>query len=285
MEDLEQMANSGWRYYNHALIPTCAPHETPDVSALDDKTLWKSGKPFLARWTTDFDSETPTLWWYCICDRPFDLSALKSKRRNVVKNAVKYCTVSVCDPVEYEDELLEIFNDAQMAYPSANRNLSEKDAFHGYLTKLSSDENTGFYLCFLKESGVVAGYAIVKDFDSYLEYQVQKVKPDYEKYQVNAALAYAIVKDNTSRLSDGFYICDGARNINHATHFQDYLEKYFGFRKAYCTLHIRYRKVIRPLISAIYPLRSLLRRFDRNKLLHQLNSVLRMEELRRHMDE
>ena len=279
------MANSGWRYYNHALIPTCAPHETPDTSALDDKTLWKSGRPLLARWTTDFDCETQTSWWYCICDKPFDIAALKSKRRNIVKNAVKYCTVSICDPVRYEDELLEIFNAAQMAYPAANRNLSDKDAFHSYLTKLASDENTMFYVCFLKENGVAAGYAIVKDFGSYLEYQVQKVKPGYERYQVNAALAYAIVEDNASRLSNDFYICDGARNINHATHFQDYLEKYFGFRKAYCTLHIRYRKEIKHLIWVIYPLRGLFRKFDRNKLLHQLNGVLLMEEIRRHLHE
>lgn len=271
------MANSGWRYYNHALIPACAPHEMPDISALDDKSLWRNGRPLLARWTTDFDCEA--------CDKPFDPASLKSKRRNVVKNAVKYCTVSVCDPARYEDELLEIFNDVQSSYPAANRNLTTKDAFHRYLTKLAADNGTEFYVCFLKENGIAAGYAIVKDFGSYLEYQVQKVMPAYEKYQVNAALAYAILEDYNSRLTDGFYICDGARNINHATHFQDYLEKYFGFRKAYCTLHIRYRKGIKPLISVIYPLRGFFARFDRNKLLHQLNGVLRMETFRRHKNE
>lgn len=279
------MANSGWRYYNHALIPTCAPHEMPDISALDDKSLWRNGRPLFARWTTDFDCEAQASWWYCICDKPFDPASLKSKRRNVVKNAVKYCTVSVCDPVRYEDELLEIFNDVQSSYPAANRNLTTKDAFHRYLTKLAADNGTEFYVCFLKENGIAAGYAIVKDFGSYLEYQVQKVMPAYEKYQVNAALAYAILEDYNSRLTDGFYICDGARNINHATHFQDYLEKYFGFRKAYCTLHIRYRKGIKPLISVIYPLRGFFARFDRNKLLHQLNGVLRMETFRRHKNE
>lgn len=31
-----QNITSEWKYYNHALIPTCAPHETPDFSAIDD---------------------------------------------------------------------------------------------------------------------------------------------------------------------------------------------------------------------------------------------------------
>lgn len=279
------MADSGWRYYNHALIPTCAPHEMPDISALDMKSLWESGRPLLARWTTDFDCEEKTSWWYCICDKPFDILSLKSKRRNTVKNALKYCAVSVCDPVRYEDELLDIFNTVQMSYPASNRNLMEKNAFHSYLTRLKSDSDIKIYVCFLRESGSVAGYAIVKEFGSYLEYQVQKVKPEYEKYQANAALAYAVVTDHASRLSGGFYICDGARNINHATHFQDYLEKYFGFRKAYCNLHIRYRKGIKPIVSLIYPLKGLLRKLDGNKFLHQVNGVLRMEEFRRHMNE
>lgn len=30
------MSIDGWRYYNHALIPTCAPHETPNIEALKD---------------------------------------------------------------------------------------------------------------------------------------------------------------------------------------------------------------------------------------------------------
>ena len=29
--------NMGWRYYNHALLPTSAPHEKVNVSLLADK--------------------------------------------------------------------------------------------------------------------------------------------------------------------------------------------------------------------------------------------------------
>ena len=279
------MDDRGWRYYNHALIPTCAPHEVPNIAELDQQELWKEGRPLLARWTTDFDRDSETDWWYCICDRPFDLTALKSKRRNVIRNALKYCEVSVCDPIGYEDELLEVFNAVQRTYPAANRQLTDKDAFHRYLEGLRADGDTQFFLCFLKESGIVAGYAIVKDFGSYCEYQVQKVSPDYEKYQTNAALAHAILAHFADRLQDDFYICDGARNINHATNFQSYLEKYFGFRKAYCTLHIRYRGAVKAMVVLLYPFRKVLKKHDGARLFHQLNGVLTMEEYRRKMNE
>ena len=32
----------GWRYYNHAAIPTTAPHEEPDTSSVVDGTIWKN---------------------------------------------------------------------------------------------------------------------------------------------------------------------------------------------------------------------------------------------------
>jgi hypothetical protein len=275
------MNNSGWQYYNHALIPACAPHETPDVAALDTKELWRNGRPLLARWTTDFDCGYETGWWYCICDRPFDLQSLKSKRRNVIKNAEKYCTVSLCDPIEYEDELRGVYTAVQLTYPAANRQTTDAAAFHAYLEKIKAESGTQFFLCFLRESGMLAGYAIVRDFGSYAGYHVQKVHPDYERYQTNAALARGILAHYADRLHDGFYLCDGARNINHATNFQPYLEKYFGFRKAYCTLHIRYRAGLRPLIAALYPMRGLLQRMDGVKPVHLLNSVLSMEEYQR----
>ena len=30
----------GWRYYNHAAIPTCAPDETPDISPIENGLVW-----------------------------------------------------------------------------------------------------------------------------------------------------------------------------------------------------------------------------------------------------
>ena len=32
-----------WKYYNHALISTLAPHITPDITTLVDKKTWLLG--------------------------------------------------------------------------------------------------------------------------------------------------------------------------------------------------------------------------------------------------
>lgn len=88
-----------------------------------------------------------------------------------------------------------------------------------------------------------------------------------------------IVEDYNDRIGKNFYINDGARSISHETAFQDYLEKYFGFRKAYCKIHIAYNPSIKLVIKMLFPFRKMLRRFDEVGFVHQINSVLYMEEL------
>ena len=277
------MENHGWKYYNHALVSALPPHMTPDLDVLNDKSFWKSfdNKPFFAQWTTDFDCKEQTGWWYCICDRPFDLMSLKSKKRNVIRNAIKYCYVEIADPMLYEEELFLLHNEAQNSYSSVNRQVSQRQAFHNSMERLNKDPDIDFYICFLRENNAPVGYAIVKNYDDYCAFQSQKANPQFEKYQVNAALVNAILEHYSDALGKGYYICDGARNINHITHFQDYLEKYFGFRKAYCRLNMRYNGAARVCVFLMYPFRKMLKKLDGIRPVHNLNGVLKMEEIRR----
>ena len=75
------MQINGWKYYNHAAIPTSPPHEDPDLTPVETGDIWKINGALLARWTSDFDTQEETNFWYVIIDHPFDISKLKSKRR------------------------------------------------------------------------------------------------------------------------------------------------------------------------------------------------------------
>ena len=71
-----------WKYYNHAAVPTTAPHEEVDLASLKDGSVWKlrGETPLLARWTTDWDCGHETSWWFIIKDAPFNLSEYSSKQ-------------------------------------------------------------------------------------------------------------------------------------------------------------------------------------------------------------
>ncbi len=108
-----------------------------------------------------------------------------------------------------------------------------------------------------------------------------KTVPAYERKGANAALINGILSYCAADLADGGYICDGQRSLNHETAFQDYLEKYFGFRKAYCNLHMAYRPSVRWLIPILRIFRKPLKKMNDIGIIHSINAVLGMDEIAR----
>lgn len=111
-----------------------------------------------------------------------------------------------------------------------------------------------------------------------------KTLPKFERMAINAAIINQILIDHKEFLSCGGYISDGSRNISHETAFQDYLEKYFGFRKAYCKLNISYRFPVGLLLAALKPFKCLIRRYKAISLLHNINTMLILDEIAKDVD-
>ncbi len=273
------MQINGWKYYNHAVIPTTAPHEIPNLSPLYNGDIWKiKGRtPLLARWTTSFDCNYETNWWYVIKDSSFDITALKAKRRYEINKGIKNFEIRKINPIDYSEKLFGIQIAAYSAYPEKYRPHINRQTF------LSSIEFWDSYVCigaFDRLSNELCGYALLsKESETYIDFKVLKTNPEHEKRGVNAALVEGILRYFNSFLTAGGYICDGAKSINHETNFQNYLEKYFGFRKAYCKLHITYNPKLKWIIKLIYPIRKFFLKADGIGIIHSLNAILKMEEI------
>lgn len=63
-----------------------------------------------------------------------------------------------------------------------------------------------------------------------------------------------------------------------------YLAKYFGFRKAYCRLHIKYRWYVKAVIHMLYIFRKKIEKHSSHRLLYKITGVLKMEEIVRNSD-
>jgi len=268
----------GWRYYNHAMLPSTAPNEPVNLTPLQDGSIW-SGGGVLARWTSDFDCGYETNWWWVIKDTPFDISALKAKRRYEIRKGQRNFEVRQIQPAEFTDELLRVQIAAFSAYPDKYRPNVDKCHFINDVKQNWGDRLV--YGAFNRETGNLSGYAWLTVFDTYANFNVLKTDPKDERLAINAAIVYNIIGDFDRRLREGFFIVDGERSISHETAFQDYLEKYFDFRKAYCELNVIYKPVMNAVVKSLFPIRKLLNRFDNNKALHSVNAVLKMEEIRR----
>lgn len=281
------MKIDGWKYYNHAAITTTPAHMPVDPAPVVNGEIWKlDGSPLLARWTEDFDCKQQTNWWYVIADTPLDISKLKAKRRYVINKGDQNFQVKVIDPALHREELYRVQVAAFAAYPEKYRPTQDKETFFRSLEKEAGQGDGGkLFGAFYRQTGELCGYARVRFNGGCAELPVLKTKPAFEKHQVNAALVYGIMKELEPFLIAGGYIVDGARSIHHESAFQDYLEKYFSFRKAYCKLCVCYRPGIRAVVKLLYPFRKLLLKLDSVGLIHQVNGVLKMEEIVRNAEQ
>ena len=112
------MSIEEWKYYNHAAVPTTAPHEKINSSALKSGEIWSiEGKhPLLIRWVTDFDCNHETSWWYVIKDNPTTLEQCKKKVRKEIRKADKNFEIKVIDPFEYEEDIKRVYHAAVAGY-------------------------------------------------------------------------------------------------------------------------------------------------------------------------
>lgn len=267
--------NNGWKYYNHAMIPTCAPHEEVNIESLKDRSVWEKGA-LLARWTSNFDCDYKTEFWYCIKDDIFDIQKLKSKRRYEITKGQRNFSCKKILAKDYVDEIIDILIESAKEYPAKYRN--EID-YRKMCQRIPLwNERFVVYGAFNLEEKL-CGYAYLEKHKTYSDFCVLKVYPSCEKYSINAALIAYILKDYENDLQQGHYICDGSRPIQHETNFQEYLEKYFGFRKAYCHLHIKYRFPMRLVVNTLYVIRTFIKKHDYNKIIHYIVGILKMEEI------
>ena len=268
-----------WRYYNHAIIPNCAPHEAPDVSVINDKSIWKNigKKAVFARWTSDFDDEKYTDWWYLIQDNPIDLESMKKSHRRRIKKGLSNFDCIPIDPKLYADRMADITLKAWMQYPIQYRPTSTRE-------ELIEQYNTYTYLvlgCFNKD-GMLCGFDCLEDRGNYWLLAQGKTDPEYEQgYELNAAVTYSEIQLLKEDILRGKYLTNGPRNTVHETNFNDDLCHYYGFRKAYCRLHMSYNPKFKWIISLAYPFRKALSKHKNIKLINYLCNILLMEEIAR----
>lgn len=229
----------------------------------------------MARWTSDFDCGCETGWWYEILDEPFDIGALKSKRRYVVKKGMSNFDVRVVDSKEYAAQIADVAVAAVATYEGA----AGKDDVDAWRRRAENWTGTVFG-AFPKSGGPMAAWALVNDYGGYADFTSMKADPAQERLEVNASLVKGVVDHYAARLGNDFYICDGERSVLHQTAFQDYLEKYFGFRKAYCRLNLKFRFPVSVAVACLRPFRKRIRR-EGSALQRQVWGVLQMDAIAR----
>lgn len=274
---------------------TVRPNIGPNLSYLAaeqicSSTLWKKfPKAFRGEYVDDWDCKKETSYWYVIKDTPFDISELKAKRRYEITKAKRNFIVKKIksDSETSIKSMFDVYNEAITDYLFAPPRYSLEEfhrsikAWWHYDSKLGGGREMIVYGAYDTDNKL-CGFAHVIKYRDHCSFSTLKTRPSAESKGINAAICYKIILDcNDDLLKGNFFISDGARNLSHVTHFQDYLQKYFGFRKAYCRLRVVYRPLFKPIIAILFLFKNFLKKFDSYSLFHKINAILLAEEVSR----
>lgn len=252
-----------------------APHE--DISIQKGKRIPFDGA-LVAVWTENFDCDRETQYWYCVKDTALDIDALKAKRRYEINKGRKNFTTKVINSSDYADELYQVYVSSLKGY-KGNPTPLTREVFESAITGWQKKECI-LFATFENETGKMVGYSDIYYRPPYIPISSLKTNPDFERKGVNFSLVYTICKYFEKDMGQGCFLCDGVRNSSHETNFQDFLIKYFGFRKAYCDLHISYRWFLKPVIMTLFPVRKHIK-----GKIPALYSLLKMEAWSRGINE
>ena len=268
----------GWQYYKHAMIPTTAPHEEPDLTPVITGEIWKENKPLLVRWTSDWDCGYDTGWWHVIREGPFNLSDLSASSRRNIRKALRNCRVEKIETSEWVDDLWRVFNEAIERYENYEIPFDKRGFIKEWIES-GKDFWAGF-----DYTGRMIGFAVFELHDEWVDFQVAKYSAQCLKLRVSDAINAKTLGYYLNELGKR-YVSDGERSILHKTNVQTYLIEHFCYRKAYCKLQVRYGKRLWLLVKVLYPIRKALKRLDRDKKIHKMNALLMMEDIVRSENE
>jgi hypothetical protein len=263
-----------WRKYNGALIPDQPPHiRINDSNNLIKKKI-RSNNAYFARWTTDFDCNEETNFWYVICDEFISIDKLSRNTRNQIRRGLRKCDVRIVDKRIIIEEGFESYYAAFLNY-STHIKPKNKAEFQDEL--LAFDSEWEFWGIYNEEKMI--GYCQNKIVGKYCDYSTIKFHPNYLKLYPSYALFYTMNKYYLDE--KGFdYVNDGARSISHETNIQEFLIKKFKFRKAYCKLNVIYNLRIGFLVKLLYSFRLVLKLLNFEPFT-KLNILLDQEKIRR----
>ena len=259
---------NNWRKYNGALIPTTPPHIEVDATNIEQK-IQEEGSYF-ARWTSNFDQNEETEFWYVICDEKLEILDYSKNTRNQIRRGLRNCEVMIIDKKTVLKEGFESYNAAFLGY---NTNLDPKSEEEFYQEIESLGKEWEFWGIYYNEKMI--GYSQNKIIGDYCDYSTIKFNPDYLSHYPSYALFYTMNK---------YYLNDGARSISHETNIQNFLIQKFKFRKAYCKLNIIYSPKVKFLLSIIYPFKSVLLLLTFGPF-SKINILINQEKIRRSYDQ
>jgi len=270
--------NENWHTYQGTVIWQGNPYKEEPTFEQAKQALQESGA-MLARWTTLFDCQNQTEWWYCLCDQYKTLQQLTRRQRYRITQGLKNCTIFPISQQEienYADDIVRVANESFADYPKQYRPKIEKTTF---IDNIKKKKNTTIFLCELTETQKIIGFGYCREEDNIAYLEQVKIPTAYLPTNANAALAYTIC-EHFLKSEKVRAVIDGQRNIKHITNYQQFLVQFAGFRFAYCKLNLLYSRKMLLAVRLLYPFRFIIKQIGKvSPFFYNIYCILYQEQL------
>lgn len=157
-----------WKQYQGALLWVGNPAKETPTEKEAKEAVKESGAMF-ARWTSNWDCKTPTEWWWCIKDTPFDIQKISSNYRYKINKGNKHFDVHIINAECYVEDIYQVQVAAFSAYPKLYRPHINRDCVYNEIKKWKNDNLV--FGAFEKETGLLCGYTLIKESTGHAELQ------------------------------------------------------------------------------------------------------------------
>ena len=264
-----------WRVYNGAIIPLTPPHIKITESVKKIRLMVKNSGVYFARWTSDFDCEYETEFWYLIKDSFLGIEEYSSSTRKSIRRGLKNVDVKIISKKKLLKDGYDVYNKAFERYDTHLLIKSEEEFKHELL---NLDYNWDFWGVFSKE-GKLIGFSQNMIESGCCNFSTTKFHPDYLRLRISDVLFYMMTDYYLNNLKLK-YVTGGTRSMSHDTNIQKEYVRKFKYRKAYCKLNIVYSPLIKILLKVIYPLKGVFFIFN-TSFTSKVQTLIEHEKIRR----
>jgi len=270
------MKNNFWRKYHGAIIPWEPPHFNFNLSTEQVSNDIKIHKAFFARWTTDFDSEKKSDFWYIINDKKLSFNDYSRNTKSKINRGLKKFNVKIISKTELISQGYCVYEKALKRYAVVLKKNSEIE----FVNEIKSLGNSWqFWGVYSKKNNILVAFSLNRIVDDYCDYSTVKLDPDYLRDYSSYVLYYSMNKYYLNE-NNFKYINNGTRSISHQTNIHDFLIDKFKFRKAYCNIQVVYSPFFNTLVRYLLPVRSFFSLIPLD-FFRKIYVVLHQEEIRK----
>ena len=265
-----------WRRLHQTLVPLTMPHVDPELTIDQAKQLLSENRALLIRWDSEFDQRSNGEWWHVIKDSPEDLSTLKPNVRYEIRRGLKSYDIWKCERNTILVEGYTVYRLAYERYETFEQMFSEQE-FKAAINNLPKE--TEFWVAADKATGELVGFSENLIRDGACFYVSMWFTPQSLKGYASCAMFH---KMNAYYLNERGcrYVSDGSRSLSHKSNIHEFLQKKFGFRKAFSKVNIVCAPSVQVLVFIAYPFRHLFKRLDVG-VGAKINVLLKLEGIRR----